>query len=180
MPLLKKKKDPEFKQRRGYGGDKEAGMKGVHRTALGKGESEAGKLQRKLSKPGENYTDKDKMVDDDSALKAEHEGVLEELKAMKKPKLLAKGGMACGDELFDKMMADRYSMGGKVSNDSAPTADDLPAEYDYLVLNDDLEEHYTGANSGDELGSEEETKRRNQIVAEVMMKRRKQHNPRPA
>lgn len=47
-----------------------------------------------------------------------------------------------------------YSKGGEVANDSDPIADEMPAEFDDLVLRDDLEEHYTAKNSGDKKGSD--------------------------
>lgn len=85
-------------------------------------------------------------------------------------------------DLVDRIMTKRMSEGGRVANDSAPTADFLPAEYDYMVLNDDLHSTYgDGDNSGDDLGNAREDADRRDIVARVMRQRSmKQRNPRPA
>ncbi len=60
-----------------------------------------------------------------------------------------------------------YSEGGMVSNDvgEGEEADKKPNEFDDLVLRDGLEEHYTGANSGDEDND-------NDIVKRAMKKRK--------
>lgn len=59
-----------------------------------------------------------------------------------------------------------YSKGGMVANDvGVAEADEAPAEFDDLVLRDDLEEHYTAANSGDELGED--------AVSRAMKRRKK-------
>jgi len=75
-----------------------------------------------------------------------------------------------------------YSEGGRVANTDLPEADFDPNEFDDLHLRDNLEEHYTGANSGDELSSEDEEKRRRDIVSRTMASRRKGpgRNPSPA
>lgn len=86
--------------------------------------------------------------------------------------------------LVDKIMAKRkmMSQGGKVANDgSEDLADFSPNNFDDLVLRDDLESSYTGANSGDSLGDAQEDKDRADIVARILKQRSmKQHNPRPA
>lgn len=186
MGLLKKKKEPANKQHHGYGGDKEANQMGVHRTGLNKGESDAGMIARKASDLSLGSGREHAMKMEDA--KDMHREVLGELKAMKKPNLMAKGGMAChegcaphcAEHMVGNIMAKRMSMGGKVANSDEPIADFMPNEFDYLHLNDGLEEHYTGANSGDEHGDTDEDKAHNDMVAKVMMRRRKQHNPRPA
>jgi hypothetical protein len=74
-----------------------------------------------------------------------------------------------------------YSKGGEVANDTPPEADFESNDFDDLALRDGLEEHYTGANSGDELGDEQEDHDREDIVARVMRSRAKKDrlpNPR--
>ena len=72
-----------------------------------------------------------------------------------------------------------YSKGGMVANDTPPIADSKEADYDVLATEDDDMEDadYTGANSGDERGDERVS---DDPVDRIMMKRKKQHNPRPA
>ncbi len=86
--------------------------------------------------------------------------------------ILAGGGYASGglvDSIMKKMKG--YSEGGRVAND---TQIDLgPAEYDDLVLRDDLDFSYTGANSGDEIGDAQEDQDRRDMVAWIMKKRKK-------
>jgi len=70
------------------------------------------------------------------------------------------------------------SEGGKVANEDHGHNDEhlagfSPNEFDDLVLRDDLESHYTGESSGDELGDEREDHDRHDIVARVMASRRK-------
>lgn len=80
-----------------------------------------------------------------------------------------------------KMRAHKYSKGGQVANATPPIADGESAEYDDLVLRDDLEEHYTGANSGDELGDAEHDEENHDTVSQVMKSRKKKDKmPRPA
>lgn len=114
----------------------------------------------------------------------------------RKAKKMASGGMIeqeaedyaddDGDEGLDMVgrAMKRYSKGGQVANDvGVAEADDMPAEYDDLVLRDDDMESadYTGANSGDELGNAAEDEDRSDIVARVMRSRsKKDRMPRPA
>lgn len=115
--------------------------------------------------------------------------------AMKrKASKMAQGGQVAGsaaqegedgdtdeDELIDRIMARRMSEGGKVANSTTVMADELPAEYDDLVLRDDLEGGYTGANSGDEIGNEQEDKDRSDLVSRIMKSRAlkdRLHSPR--
>jgi hypothetical protein len=74
-----------------------------------------------------------------------------------------------------------YSEGGMAANDDEPIADSMPAQFDDLALDDHLEQHDTGANSGDELGDAQEDDDRHDIVAKIMKSRgKKDRNPRPA
>lgn len=85
-----------------------------------------------------------------------------------------------------KQRAQHYSKGGRVANeDHGPKdsrlADFSPNEFDDLALRDDLEDSYTGANSGDELSDEREDEDRKDIVARIMKSRaKKDRNPSPA
>lgn len=88
----------------------------------------------------------------------------------------------CGGMVDRIMKARKYSQGGMVANDvGVAEADKLPAEYDDLVLRDDLEFSYDAANSGDELGSEAQDERDADMVSRIMRSRaKKDRNPRPA
>ena len=101
-------------------------------------------------------------------------------------KKMAEGGLVDDEHEQDADMIARimhkrkmYSEGGKVANDvGVAEADKMPAEYDDLVLRDDLESSYDGENSGDMDGS-----KLNQDEGDMIsriMKKRKQTNPRPA
>jgi len=97
---------------------------------------------------------------------------------MGKPKSIDGTPIKAGEGMEDyKKRTGHYSDGGEVANSDKPIADGMPAEFDDLHLRDGLEEHYTGANSGDEDG---DSSYLDDAVAKVMLKRRKQHNPRPA
>ena len=90
-----------------------------------------------------------------------------------------------GTDMVGRIMAQRqrmFSKGGKVSNQDELEADFSPNEFDDLHLRDNLEQHDTGANSGDELGDAQEDEDRHDIVSRIMRSRRKGpgHNPRPA
>lgn len=63
----------------------------------------------------------------------------------------------------------KMSEGGKVANSDLPVADFKPNEFDDLHLRDDLEEHETGANSGDELGGPS----KDDLVARAMLRKKK-------
>jgi hypothetical protein len=96
------------------------------------------------------------------------------------------------DDLVDRIMQQhskdfsseaRLSEGGMVANggEDEDLADFSPNEFDDLALRDDLESSYTGANSGDELGDEQEDEDRKDIVARIMKSRAKKDKlPRPA
>ena len=88
--------------------------------------------------------------------------------------------MEHGGDVVDRIMRKsmkKMSEGGRVANqEHGPDDDDLadfsPNEFDDLVLRDDLEQHYTGENSGDELGDEQEDADRHDIVSRVMRSQR--------
>lgn len=71
-----------------------------------------------------------------------------------KPKLkgLAEGGDVEGDHI-DRILSKCMSEGGVVSNEQGEHADEMPNEFDDMVLDDHLDFHDTAANSGDDLGS---------------------------
>lgn len=101
------------------------------------------------------------------------------------PNLMAEGG-EMHDDMVDRIMARRaYSKGGMIANggddDLDQMADGRPNNFDDLALRDELEFNYTGANSGDELGNEQEDQDRHDIVARIMRSRaKKDRMPRPA
>lgn len=88
------------------------------------------------------------------------------------------------EDMVGRIMKQRmmhYSKGGRVANDTPIVADFEPNQFDDLVKDDKLEEHYTGANSGDETGDAQEDEDRRDIVARIMRSRRlKDRMPRPA
>ena len=116
---------------------------------------------------------------------------------MQKRKKMAKGGEAsapstpckgceagsCTEHgaMVDKIMAKRYSKGGRVANDTPPIVDDMDADYDVLANDDDLHFSETGDNSGDKLGNKAMDKRDDDLVARIMRSRsKKDRMPRPA
>jgi hypothetical protein len=85
------------------------------------------------------------------------------------------------DDMVSRIMSRRMSEGGRVANETEELADFSPNEFDDLVLDDDLESSYTGANSGDEIGNAQEDEDRRDIVSRIMRSRKlKDRNPRPA
>ena|ERR1700677_4155524 len=85
------------------------------------------------------------------------------------------------DDLVMRIMKKRYSEGGKVANQDEKITGDMPNEFDVLHLDDDLESSYDGANSGDELGNDQEDEDRKDIVSRIMKSRAKKDrlpNPR--
>lgn len=107
--------------------------------------------------------------------------------------MMAEGGQITDNEqdeahmedMVGRIMAKRqqhFSEGGKVANRTdIDTADHMPAQYDDLVLRDDLESSSDGANNGDHLGNDQEDKDREDIVSRVMRSRAKKDklpNPR--
>lgn len=99
-----------------------------------------------------------------------HRENLNELRSAKKPNLYADGG------IVDRIMSKRYSEGGMIANDDEPIADTEPNDFDVLPQEDELEEHYTGANSGDEDGGLAD----DDMIDRIMLKRKKDRMPRPA
>lgn len=92
------------------------------------------------------------------------------------------GAMAHGGDIVDRVMAKRYSEGGKVANATPITAGFKPDEFDDLVLRDGLSSNYgDDDNSGDALGNEREDADRRDIVSRIMASRAKRDRmPRPA
>lgn len=93
------------------------------------------------------------------------------------------------DRIMEKMSPDysseaRLSEGGMVANDTGngQVADEMPNQYDDLVLRDDLESTYgDDDNSGDALGNAQEDEDRRDIVSRIMKSRRKKDRlPNPA
>lgn len=85
------------------------------------------------------------------------------------------------DDMVSRIMRQKYSKGGMVANEDKITAGFEPNEFDDLALRDDLESSYTGANSGDELGNDQEDEDRRDIVSRIMRSRAKRDRlPRPA
>lgn len=84
--------------------------------------------------------------------------------------------MEHGGDVVERIMhkgLKNMSEGGRIANqEHGPNDDDLADfsrnEFDDLVLRDDLNEHYTGANSGDEIGDEREDEDRRDIVSRAM------------
>lgn len=94
----------------------------------------------------------------------------------------AEGGMIDHDEddMVSRIMHKRhqmYSEGGKVANggedEFSHMADSKPNNFDVLSMDDDLEFHDTGANSGDELGNKSEDHDRHDIISRIMKSRAK-------
>lgn len=77
-------------------------------------------------------------------------------------------------DMVGRIMKKHYSEGGQVANDvGVAEADKAPAEYDDLVLRDDLESEYDGDNSGDKLGNDAMDERDADMIARVMKSRKK-------
>jgi hypothetical protein len=90
-------------------------------------------------------------------------------------------GMEDDDDIVSRAMKHYYSKGGKVANDTPPMVDKEENDFDDLALRDDLDEHYTGANSGDEIGDHKLDEDDRDVVSRVMKSRRlKDRMPRPA
>lgn len=97
--------------------------------------------------------------------------------------MMAEGGemKPDDDDLVMSIMKKRYSLGGRVANETGILADFKDAQYDDLPKDDDLEFSETGANSGDEIGDEQEDEDRKDIVDKIMKSRSKKDKmPRPA
>lgn len=91
------------------------------------------------------------------------------------------GAMDEDEDMISRIMKQRYSKGGMVSNKTEMSADFEPNDFDDLVKDDDLEFNYTGANSGDEIGNKQEDEDRHDIISRIMKSRKlKDRMPRPA
>jgi len=156
--------------------------KGVHKPVgeerYGRGASEAGEDYRDYkSEPKGAFSEQGA-----KSSKDKHREILDELMGMRG----GRENMACGgkvgeDDMISKIMAKHYSEGGRLANKTEITADFDPNEFDDLALRDGLEEHETGANSGDELGDEQEDEDRRDMVSKIMRSRAKRDKlPRPA
>lgn len=90
----------------------------------------------------------------------------------------------CADHggMVDRIMVKRMSKGGMVANDTTgDMADSKEAQYDDLVLRDDMGSSDTGANSGDELGNAEMDENDRDLISRIMRSRAKKDRlPRPA
>ncbi len=101
---------------------------------------------------------------------------------------MAHGGMMDGYQddsddmdMIDHIMrqkSDCYSEGGRVANqehgpDDNDMADFEPNEFDDMVKDDDLSSSYTGANSGDEIGNEQEDEDQHDMIGMIMRERGK-------
>lgn len=83
-------------------------------------------------------------------------------------------------DIVDRIMRkgmNKMSKGGMVANqEHGPMDEDLADfsknEFDDLVLRDDLDQSYTGANSGDEIGDGQEDEDRRDIVSRIMKSRK--------
>lgn len=88
------------------------------------------------------------------------------------------------EDMVGRIMRQRtkhFSEGGRVANDTPVYADFEDNQFDDLVKDDDLDQHDTGKNSGDELGDAQEDEDRRDIVSRIMKSRRmKDRMPRPA
>lgn len=97
-------------------------------------------------------------------------------------KMCAEGGEIGNADMQDADMIARimhkrkeYAMGGEVANDvGVSEADKLPAEFDDLVLDDNLEDD---SGAGNEIGDERVS---DDPVDRIMMKKKKDRMPRPA
>lgn len=100
---------------------------------------------------------------------SEHKNVLGEQAVMKSknkfPKHFAEGG-----DVVDRIMAKKYSEGGVVANNDSPEADEEPAMFDDLVLDDHLHADYPGSN---EIGDEEVEHEDEDMIARIMRSRAK-------
>lgn len=87
-----------------------------------------------------------------------------------------------GEEgIVDRIMK-RFAKGGEATmgNDPTPMADGESADFDYLdQMPKDHDADYTGANSGDEMGNEEQDDERD-MATRIMKKRAKPKMPHPA
>jgi hypothetical protein len=166
------------------GGDveRDPNVKGVHQVSMimneGPGDSRAGDFARS------GY--KHKRPDEVGVAKEEHRKVLDEMKSMPKRDLHGKGYAEGGEvdddhDMVSRIMKNRYSEGGQVANDDMPVADSEENQFDDMPKDDDMEFCYTGANSGDEVGDEQEDEDEHDMVSRIMKSRlKKDRMPHPA
>lgn len=155
-------------------------QKGVHTPVSGVTQFPGGKG---TSRAGDYAKDRyaGKAILNDHA-KKEHHKVIGEMRSMPKPKLpMAEGGEVSEHEQDADMIArimhkrKEYSQGGMVANDvGVSEADELPAEFDDLVLDDHLEDT---SGAGNEHGDEDV---HDDSIDRIMLKRKKDRMPRPA
>lgn len=183
------------KRRMAEGGD----VKGVHQqynpsskstgTSLPGGHVRGARMAREnehgiLKRPEETAQKREGMA------KEAHQRTLEEMKSMRGQDRtnLAEGGEVCPtcngrsghDGMVDRIMS-KYSEGGRVANEDEDDTDFKENEFDVMPEEDHLEEHETGANSGDELGDHDEDEREGDLVSRIMRSRSKRdRNPKPA
>jgi len=175
--------EPAYKSEYGV---KDLGQEGVHHQAgrLPKGQSDMGRSVRRGDYEGAKRVAWDKITEQRPV------GHRTRTELMAEGGCVSEGCPGCESCLSDsdpvvmKVMMGRakgYSEGGKVANSDEIEAGFMPNEFDDLHLRDDLEEHYTGANSGDELGDEQEDEDRADIVKRIMKSRaKKDRMPNPA
>ncbi len=85
-------------------------------------------------------------------------------------------------DMIGRIMKQRYAKGGIVRKEEEPLADFESTDFDDLdQIEPDHAADYTGANSGDEIGNEQEDDDRRDIVSRIMKSRaKKDRMPRPA
>lgn len=142
---------------------------------------------------GGDVDEEERMEDgdaDDLGEDVDHDTMVKGLKEKKDKEV--EGWLAEGDQDHEsadmvghimKERAKNFSKGGRVANDVGQgwAADERPNQFDDLVLDDDLSEHYTGKNSGDEMGDAQEDEDQRDMVSQIMKSRRKKDrlpNPR--
>lgn len=172
------------------------GMKRKHKKMADGGEvgcqeSDMDKMSKSVKKAFGNYAEGGVVEEDDRMLNQHGEeeigpeGMDEDSKAPHERMVEhAVENQADHEDMVGHIMRQRqkhYSKGGRVANDTPISADFADNDFDDLVLRDDLDEHYTGANSGDEIGNDQEDKDRRDIVSMIMKSRAKKGMmPRPA
>lgn len=153
------------------------GDTGVHSSGhFEPGRSSAGDHARAGSDKTSSQSERDY---NNHAAKAIHRVVIAEQRQMKKPHgNYAEGGEVDDDDLdmVGRIMRKRGSM----DSDPTPIADSESADFDYMdEIPLDHDADYTGANSGDEMGNEEQDDERD-MATRIMKKRAKPKMPHPA
>ncbi len=85
-------------------------------------------------------------------------------------------------DMIGRIMKQRYAKGGMVKKEEEPLADFESNDFDAMdQMDPGTDADYTGANSGDEIGNEQEDDDRRDIVSRIMKSRaKKDRMPRPA